>query len=60
MGLNVPAVCDASLHFLFFGVIVPGKTSYSVAYEVTMLADIVESLPIGLYFVGDAAYYTLT
>jgi hypothetical protein len=35
--LDVQAVCDASLCFLFFDTIAPGKTSSSVAYKVTVL-----------------------
>jgi len=58
-GLNVQAVCNADLKFIYFGVVAPGKTPDVVAYERTGLHSIVENLPIGLYFVGDAAY-TLT
>ena len=32
-GLNVQAICDAHLRFLFFAVTGPGRTSNLVAYE---------------------------
>ena len=54
-GLNCQAACDSSLVFLFFGVIAPGKTNDNTAYpQCHDLVRIIENLPLGLYFVGDA------
>lgn len=55
-GLNVQAICDARLRFLFFAIAAPGKTGDQVAYELLPIRDIIESLPDGLYIVADAAY----
>ena len=56
-GVNCQAVCDASLRFLFFGVVAPGRTNDNVAVQrCGRLLDIINSLPDGLFMVGDAAY----
>ena len=56
-GLNCQAACDANLRFHFFGVVGPGKTNDNVAFpRCGILYDKVNKLPIGLYFLGDAAY----
>jgi len=56
-GLNCQAVCDARERFLFFGVVAPGKTNDNVAFEYCAhLKEIIQSLPYGLFLVGDAAY----
>ena len=56
-GLNCQAACDAELRFMFFGVVVPGSTNDNIAYHLAgNLAETIESLPLGKYFVGDAAY----
>jgi Transposase DDE domain. len=56
-GLNCQAVCDARERFLFFGVVAPGKTNDSVAFEYcTALKEALNNLPYGFYMVGDAAY----
>ena len=59
-GLNVQAACDARLRFIFLGVVAPGKTNDNVAYlRARALKEAINKLPIGLYFLGDAAYTLL-
>lgn len=56
-GLNVQAMCDAKLRYLFFAVAAPGKTNDSVS--ITFCRDLLEyinGLDLGKYVVGDAAY----
>jgi hypothetical protein len=55
-GLNVQAICDSRLRFLFFAVAAPGSTGDLVAYDFLSIHDIIESLPEGLYIVANAAY----
>jgi hypothetical protein len=55
-GVNVQAICDARLHFLFFAVEAPGRTGDLVAYELLSIHEIIEKLPPGFYIVADAAY----
>jgi hypothetical protein len=55
-GVNVQAICDARLRFLFFAVAAPGRTGDLVAYELLSIREIIEKLPPGFYIVGDAAY----
>lgn len=55
-GLNVQAICDARLRFLFFAVAAPGRTGDLVADEMLTIREIIEKLPPGLYIVADAAY----
>ena len=58
-GLNVQAVCDVRCRFIFFAVAAPGSTANQTAFEKTALEQFIQSLPAGIYIVGDAAY-TLT
>ena len=55
-GLNVQAVVDANLKFLYFGVVGPGSMNDCRSFMKSGLAAIVEKLPDGYYLVGDAAY----
>lgn len=56
-GLNCQAMCDSDLRFLFFGVVAPGSTNDNIAFfHAKGLAEFINSLPPGLYVVGDAAY----
>jgi DDE superfamily endonuclease len=55
-GLNIQAVCDVNMHFIFFSVAAPGKSSDQAALEKTSLHSIISQLPLGLYIIGDAAY----
>ena len=56
-GVNCQAACDSTLKFLYFGVVASGSTNDNIAYAMaTELRDTIEALPLGLYFVGDAAY----
>ena len=56
-GLNCQAACDVRLKFLYFAVVAPGKTNDNAAYPLCVqLRRAIQSLPLGLYFVGDAAY----
>ena len=55
-GLNIQAVCDASMRFIFFSVAAPGRSSDQAALEKTSLHTIISQLPLGLYIIGDAAY----
>jgi hypothetical protein len=55
-GLNVQAICDSRLRFLFFAVAKPGGSSDLRAYESLHIRHIIESLPDGVYIVADAAY----
>ena len=56
-GLNCQALVDASLKFRFFGVVAPGSTNDSAAIQrAEGLLEIINSLPKGLFVVGDAAY----
>jgi hypothetical protein len=56
-GLNCQAACDIKLRFMYFGVVAPGKTNDCIAYELASdMKQCIDSLPLGLFFVGDAAY----
>ena len=56
-GLNVQAVCNHDSHFIFFGVMAPGKCSNQVAFERrTSLPNKIAYFPPGFNLVGDAAY----
>ena len=42
---------------MYFGVVAPGKWNDNATYPLcVVLKQAIESLPLGLYFVGDAAY----
>ncbi len=55
-GLNVQAICNSWLRFLFFAVAKPGGSSDLHAYKSLHIWQIIESLPEGVYIVADAAY----
>ena len=56
-GLNVQAVVNADLKFLYFGVIGPGSMNDSRSFNNTSGLNLVlEELPVDVYMVGDAAY----
>ena len=56
-GINCQAMCDADLKFLYFGVVAPGRTNDNVAIDRSEgLLELINSLPQGLFVVGDAAY----
>ena len=56
-GINCQAACDIRLKFLFFGVVAPGKTNDNAAFPLCKdLVKAIKNLPVGTYFVGDAAY----
>lgn len=56
-GINCQAMCDADLKFLYFGVVAPGRTNDNVAIDrCEGLLELINSLPDGLFVVGDAAY----
>jgi hypothetical protein len=56
-GLNCQGICDAREHFLFFGVVAPGKTNDVVAFELChSIKEALSALPYGLFIVSDAAY----
>ena len=56
-GLNCQATCDIRLKFLYFGVVAAGSTNDNIAYAMAEdLAKTIDSLPLGMHFVGDAAY----
>ena len=56
-GANCQAACDIRLKFLFFGVVAPGKTNDNAAFPLCKeLVETIKNLPVGLYFVADAAY----
>lgn len=45
------------LQFMYFGVVAPGSTNDITSYHLaTGLKEVVENLPLGLYFVADAAF----
>ena len=55
-GLNVQAICDSCLRFLFFAVTAPGWLSDLYAFEDCSLGQIINNLPDGVYIMADAAY----
>lgn len=56
-GLNVQAMCDANLRYLFFAVAAPGKTNDSISITFCKaLLEYINGLDFGKYVVGDAAY----
>ncbi|KAL7506732.1 hypothetical protein ACHAXN_008293 [Cyclotella atomus] len=56
-GVNCLAAVKADLQFMYFGVISPGSTNDITSYAMaSALRQVIESLPLGLYFVGDAAF----
>ena len=56
-GLNIQAVCDANLRFIYFGVIAPGKTNDLRAFgRCEKLQEWLKDLPPEYFLVGDNAY----
>ena len=56
-GVNCQEACDASLHFLYFGVVAPDRTNDNAVFPLCKgLLEAIANLPPGLFFVGDAAY----
>ena len=56
-GINCQAVVKRDLQFMYFGVVAPGSTNDSIAYtRAGDLKEVIDSLPLGLYMVADAAY----
>jgi hypothetical protein len=56
-GVNCLAAVKADLQFMYFGVTSPGSTNDITSYAMaSALRQVIESLPLGLYFVGDAAF----
>ena len=55
-GLNCQALVSSDLQFLYFGVASPGSTNDNTSYPSCVeLNDVIDSLPLGLYPVADAA-----
>ena len=56
-GVNFLAAVKADLQFMYFGVISPGSTNGITSYSMAAaLRTIIDSLPAGLYALGDAAF----
>jgi hypothetical protein len=56
-GLNIQAICDAHLRFLYFTVVAPGKFNDARAFRrCTKLNDWLNCLPTGVFVGGDNAY----
>ena len=56
-GINVQAICDANLRFLYFGVCAPGGCNDSRALrKCTKLCKWIDTLPEDYYIIGDNAY----
>jgi hypothetical protein len=56
-GVNCLAAVKADLQFMYFGVISPGSTNDITSYSLAAsLRTIIDTLPAGLYAVGDAAF----
>jgi hypothetical protein len=59
-GLNVQAVCDSNLRFIYFGIVAPGRTNDARAFSTCIeLRKWLDNLPDEYFLVGDNAY-TLT
>ena len=56
-GLNVQAVCDAKLRFIYIGIIGAGRTNDSKAFSrCTKLREWLSAIPDDFYLIGDNAY----
>ena len=55
-GLNLQAVADHHSRFLYLAVAAPGVTADRCALQQCDLNDLIESLPMGICIIGDAAY----
>ncbi len=56
MGLNVQAMCDLNLKFLYMAILAPGKSRNIKVYESSSLLTCIESLPPWIFMVADNAY----
>jgi DDE superfamily endonuclease len=56
MGVNIQAVCDSRLRFIYFATAAPGGTPDISAYRNVSLFDLIAALPAGFHVVADAAY----
>mmetsp|Transcript_6245 Transcript_6245/g.12916 ORF Transcript_6245/g.12916 Transcript_6245/m.12916 type:complete len:426 (-) Transcript_6245:105-1382(-) len=56
-GLNVQAICDANLRFIYFGVAAPGRTNDNKGFRrCEKLCRWMDTLPEGHFLIGDNAY----
>ena len=56
-GVNVQAICDANLQFIYFGVVGPGRSNNTRAFNGCIeLRKWMATLPDGYFLVGDNAY----
>ena len=56
-GLNIQAVCDSRLQFMYLGVVGKVSTNDAYSYASTGLSQRIKKLPLGrMYLVGDSAY----
>ena len=55
-GVNIQAAADHHSRFIHFALAAPGVTGDHDAIKQCLLYDLVESLPLGVCFIGDAAY----
>ena len=55
-GINIQAAADHQSRFIHFAFAAPGVTGDRDAIKQCSLYDLVESLPLGICFIGDAAY----
>ena len=56
MGLNVQAMCDVNLRFIYMAILAPGKSSDVQAYRKSKLEAWIEQLPPWYFVTGDNAY----
>jgi hypothetical protein len=56
MGLNVQAMVDANLRFMYLAVLAGGRSSDVQAYRKSKLKNWIESLPPWYFVAGDNAY----
>jgi DDE superfamily endonuclease len=54
--LNIQAAYNASMHFIFFSVAAPGKSSDKDALETTSLHSSTSQCPLDFYILGDDVY----
>lgn len=55
-GVNVQGICDSKCRFLFLAAAAPGGTNDIVAFRRCRLQEMINTLPLGRYVVGDNAY----
>ena len=56
MGVNVQAVCDSNLRFIYIATNAPGGTQDITAYRDCDIGLLIDALPAGHFIVADAAY----